>query len=748
MAPPECRALPLATCIIAATLIGLPWAEGGRSPAGQAALLLLLGVAGAAGVLARDDRTPLGPSPLLALAITLVGASAAQTMHPDRTVQTLLLLVAYVLAAALAAGAARDVPWGERVLLDAVWVSGLLVVGLGAVWLLRGNDGGFYTNALIGAFGYPNAVAGFLLLVGGAAAATLQSDRSRIERGAALVACAACLLGLYLTRSRGAWVAVLLGALCWVLIQWQREWPSRWLWVALTILAALAGASASGSRMATILPLLWPGGAETVADTSVQWRLSVWRWTWAMIRDYPWLGVGPGAFPVALLHYQQVPYVSGENPHNLYAEIAAEYGLIAALLFSFGLAIFLCRTAMATRRLSAAHPARSRRSALLAALAAFAVHSGLDLDWSFPTVALTAAVVLGVTAAGFPHKQSWRPRHFSWWRTTVLLALAATAILATMRYYSANLVAWGRDALVAGDPAGAEGYLTWAQHLNPLSYSVLYWQARARLQSGDAPGAIEAAERTIRIAPEDPNTRALAGEMALAGGLGTAAIDHFRRAVDRAPAAHLRFHAGLFDATVAAATPAEALHTYARAVALFTDGRVLGSEARCLAPGDRYVLARMSRRAARLFQQAADAGDSRAAMARAELLARPDPRGICATGGRAGQTSPEATVVSFWHAWGEDGRPAAERYLVPERRHSGAGEASSGPAQPGAPPRVHVAWIYSLTGGAHRATVVYQLEKEDEANATHRCSKAATRFTPDGWLLEEPPFVDRGPCPP
>ena len=195
MAPPDRRPLCIATCILAATLIGLPWAGGGRSSAGQAGVVLLLALAGAAAFLAGDAHATRGLSPWLALGAILAGASAIQTLYPDRTVQALLLLVAYVLAAAVAAYGARSAPQLERVLLDASVLSGLIVVALGLVWLSRGNEGGFYANALIGPFGYPNALAGFLLLVGGSAAATLQQDRSRVERGAALLACAACVLG-------------------------------------------------------------------------------------------------------------------------------------------------------------------------------------------------------------------------------------------------------------------------------------------------------------------------------------------------------------------------------------------------------------------------------------------------------------------------------------------------------------------------------------------------------------------------
>ena len=746
MAPPDRRPFWIAVCILAATLIWLPWAAGGRSPAGQAGVVLLLVLAAAAGFLAGDSRPLPAAFPWLALAAVLVGASAARTIYPDRTAQALLLLVAYALAAALAARSARTAPQMERVLLDAGAISGLVVVLLGLVWLARGNDGGFYANALIGPFGYPNALAGFLLLVGGSAAATLQPDRSRLERGLALLACAACVVGLYFTRSRGVWVAAAVGCGAWALVQRKRWRPSHWLWMTLAGFGLLVGLALAGNRFGTLLHLAWPGGGGGPADTSVQWRLSVLQWTWEMIRDHPWLGVGPGAFPVALLHYQRIPYVGGENPHNLYAEVAAEYGLPLAVLGLAGLLICLVRAAGTVHRLPLADPVRNRRAALLAAVVAFAVHSATDLDWSYPAVALLAAGLLGLLAASAPLRPPRDARHAALWRRAMLLALIIAAGLALTRYYSGALVSWGRDAMAAGSSLTAERYLERARLLNPLSAAALYWLAWAKRQAGDLAGATAAAERAVRIAPEDPNTSALAGEMALTAGRWETAIGHFQRAVDRAPAAHLRFHAGLLDAAAAGGKPAVAAHAYARATSLFTDERVLGSEARCLAPADRYLLARMSRLIVRVALADAAEVERTAALARAERLAQPDPRGICATGGRTGQTSPETAVASFWRAWSDGGRPAAERYLVSERRANAPDRPLPERSQGG---RIRVAWIYSLSGGPSQATVVYQVERlGGDVEPGGRCARADTRLTSDGWFLVDFPVLDKGPCRP
>jgi len=321
----------------------------------------------------------------------------------------------------------------------------------------------------------------------------------------------------------------------------------------------------------------------------------------------------------------------------------------------------------------------------------------------------------------------------------LLLALAIVSGVAAARYGSAVLVTQGRAELAAGRVAIAEKNLLRARWLNPFSFSAHYWFAWTRLRAGDPQGALTAAEWTLWSAPQDPNAHALVGEMALAGGHWGAATAAYRHAVERAPASHLSYHAGLVEALASLGRSAESIHAYQHAASLFTPERVLTSEARCLAPGDRYLFARMSRIAARLYEQAADPAGRQAATARATLLARPDTRGICAITDRPGQTSPEAVIGSFWRGWAEGGWPRAERYLLHPTRRPDLGT--------GRHP-VRLAWIHSLSGGERSATVRYEVEIGEADAPTLRCARAVTRFTREGWLLSESPSLELGPCEP
>ncbi|HSD50043.1 MAG TPA: O-antigen ligase family protein [Candidatus Methylomirabilis sp.] len=746
MPTPDPRLLSLSTLLLAGVLLGVPWAAGGRSPLGQVGLVLPVMLAAAIGLLPRGHPPRLRPSPLLLSGGILAAVSAFHTIYPDRTVHSLLLLLAYALAGTLAAHGAREVSWGEPLLLTAVLTSGVLITGLGMVPLIRGGTGGMYAGLLTGPFGYPNALAGYLLLTGGAALAMLRAGRGlwhRVSGGAALLLGG---MGLWLTRSRGALLAAFVGIILWAALERHTWWPRRRLWISVGAIALVTLLLwAPRSPIGALSSLL--GLGTQPQDTSVTWRQQILQWTWIMARENAWWGVGPGAFPVALTHFQGIPYVSGENPHNLYLELAAEYGLLAALLAVVLLGGFLVRVGHALARTPPEDSRRRGGAALLAALVAFFVHNLGDLDWSFPAIAVTATTLLGLTATRLLRKPIHRPGTHPVWRRALILLLAVAALASLTRFYAITLVTWGRYALAAGDVMSARRDLTWALRLNPWSFPAHQWMAWVRLRSDDPRGAIEVAERAARLAPLDPNSQFLAGEIAASVGRWDLAEERFRAAVDRSSSAQLRFHAGLVEAAARAGRATEARLGYERAVAIFTPARVLEREARCLAPGDRYLLARMSRIAARLYGEAGDTASQLATAEEARVLAQPDRRGICGISGRAGQESPEAVTESFWRARAGGGWPLAEQFLAPGYRgspHEQPGVVEDGHALPR---RVQVSWIAALQADERQARLRYEIDVElPFGRRIARCANGAARLAGDRWYLTEVPGIEQEPC--
>jgi O-antigen ligase len=675
----------------------------------------------------------------------LAAVSAVHTIYADRTIQSLLLLLAYLFVATVAAQGAREVAWAERTLLAAILTSGMLACFAGIISLIQGQGSGLYANLLTGPFGYPNAMAAFLLLTGGAALAIARVGRHSLTRVMAMAAGAIAGGGVILTGSRGALLAALVGCILWVTLERHTWWARRHLWLpagAVGLVVLLVGAPRS--PVGALLNLF--GLGTHPMDTSLAWRKHILQWTWAMAREHAWWGVGPGAFPVALTHYQRIPYVSGENPHNLYLELAAEYGVPAALLAVLVLGGFLARVGTAIAGMPTEFPRRRAGAVLLATLVAFFVHSLGDLDWSFPAIAATAATMLGLAASNLRGSKVQGPGSRRVWRWILIVVLAVASLFSLARYSAVSLVTWGRQALSAGDVPVARRDLRWALRLNPWNFPAHQWMAWVSLRSGDPRGAIEVAERAARIAPLDPNSQYLLGEVAASVGRWDIAQDQFQVAVDRAPAAQFRFHAALVESAASRGRMTDAQSRYEEAIRIFSPERVMTEDARCLAPGDRYLQARISRIVARLYAEVDDPARHQVLMERAQWLAQPDRRGICVTRGSPGQTSPEAVMESFWRALAEGGWSRAEQFLAPNVRVLDGGHESSRETAE-RPRQAQVAWIAGLTGGEFQASLRYELEMEDaRGHRVARCAQGDLRLFGNNWFVERLPVLEAGPC--
>jgi O-antigen ligase len=78
--------------------------------------------------------------------------------------------------------------------------------------------------------------------------------------------------------------------------------------------------------------------------------------------------------------------------HNEYAQVAAELGLVGLVL----LAVLLVALGRLLWRACAAGPPVAGWAGVVAATAAFAVHSGFDFVWHLPAVVLTVTLLAGV----------------------------------------------------------------------------------------------------------------------------------------------------------------------------------------------------------------------------------------------------------------------------------------------------------------------------------------------------------------
>ncbi|MBN1590301.1 MAG: O-antigen ligase family protein [Pirellulales bacterium] len=181
-------------------------------------------------------------------------------------------------------------------------------------------------------FALTNSLAGYLapwLVVAIGLAAV---GRWRNVTGMLVVVLPTTACGL-LTKSRSAYVAVALGLALVALARRRERRPIGWIWpmvAALIVVVLVAGAVAVGELDAEVFG---------EAGKSLGYRVQYWQSTWALIKDHPVLGCGPGQFQNGYTAYK-LPEASEEvaDPHNFLLEIWATAGTggVLALLAVLG----------------------------------------------------------------------------------------------------------------------------------------------------------------------------------------------------------------------------------------------------------------------------------------------------------------------------------------------------------------------------------------------------------------------------
>jgi O-antigen ligase len=164
----------------------------------------------------------------------------------------------------------------------------------------------------------------------------------------------------------------------------------RWSAVALVLGGALLGG---------LTLIAMTGGADNAARVVAQARITLaspdrggaLRAAVGVIAEHPLVGAGPGQADL-----QQRGQHGGtrffEYAHNEYAQVAAELGLVGLVL----LGVLLLALARLLWGVRATSTARAARRGVVAATAAFAVHSGFDFVWHLPAVLLTVLLLVGV----------------------------------------------------------------------------------------------------------------------------------------------------------------------------------------------------------------------------------------------------------------------------------------------------------------------------------------------------------------
>lgn len=219
------------------------------------------------------------------------------------------------------------------------------------------------------------------------------------------LATAAMLGGIYLTQSRGTFLATGVVTVAWVVASGPRIRRRALLVAPLAILVLLI--PGIGNRLLNLMSAFEYKPAYTI-DPSLVERAAVQEIAAVIFRDHPLFGVGPGSFHEVFYEYatraRGVLIGIASAPHNIYLELGAESGLVGLagwLVLIIGITALSARTVI---RLAGA-PQDGQLGTPTRALAAGALTA--VLGWSVASLFLHLAyfrpVLIVFALAGLLH---------------------------------------------------------------------------------------------------------------------------------------------------------------------------------------------------------------------------------------------------------------------------------------------------------------------------------------------------------
>jgi O-antigen ligase len=124
-------------------------------------------------------------------------------------------------------------------------------------------------------------------------------------------------------------------------------------------------------------------------------RLTVWRETWPMARDFPWTGIGVGAFEHGMIIYQQsTRLIFFNHAHNEYLQVLVEGGAVLAALAA--VASLAAVWGAASKLRADRTPVFWMRAGAASAVAAVAAQSLWDTGLRMPPNAVLFAIAAAI----------------------------------------------------------------------------------------------------------------------------------------------------------------------------------------------------------------------------------------------------------------------------------------------------------------------------------------------------------------
>ncbi len=253
-------------------------------------------------------------------------------------------------------------------------------------------------------FENPNVLGFYLAMIFPLALYFLVHAKSFRRKFRLFLVCTVMVVCVILTWSRGAWLAMLISSLIFLLIYTRKT--LRYLLLLLLSVPFLAFLLPD-----TVIRRFLSIG--NFADSSTTYRLYTWRGTLDAISDYFVSGVGYGVETYQEVYpgYAYAGMTSAEHSHSLFLQILFSMGIFALIVFLFIVLLFVQRN-LENIKLSSDQTARMMIAAALCSGIALLIMGIFDYVWYQYRIFFLFWIILGLTSAlaRIEHRERERDR--------------------------------------------------------------------------------------------------------------------------------------------------------------------------------------------------------------------------------------------------------------------------------------------------------------------------------------------------
>jgi len=276
-----------------------------------------------------------------------------------------------------------------------------IVLSIGFFFLLGAKYGFFIGRHdmmlhFISTFYWKNPAGGYLILILPTSIVLAKSDPKKGWKIFYWVISIAAFCALFLTLSRGSWVALALATL--IIFIFSTKIAKKYLKI--LIIVSIVGLVLSS----IIMPPKWIlNRFHKIGEVTKQKPEEPVEERWMMlsmgldiVSKNPVFGIGFGAIKIAYPHFLKSSHYLSTQLHNQYLQYAAEGGIPGFLLFFFAIFSSIIMILLGAKR---------NKDPILWSLAfgtlAYAIHIGLDFDWNFwgTTLPFLTFVAIGLRNA-------------------------------------------------------------------------------------------------------------------------------------------------------------------------------------------------------------------------------------------------------------------------------------------------------------------------------------------------------------